>query len=352
MDNVHNFQCKETIRSEARAWVLKFNQDIAPTDDDILNLRAWTERSPVHRAELEFAEQCWVDADLLSELAVPTPKRETKRAFDPWGVLSNPIRSLSSGGGMAIAASLGIVVTVALLLLKTPSINESSIYETTIGEQQVVLLPDNSRMHLDTNSKIEVNFSDDIRAIRLLRGKAHFEVQKDSNRPFDVYAGGGSARAVGTAFSVYLSNREMQVTVTEGIVELARIDASDVTEKAPESIPRRVLLSMERGQSATLNKGQVQLSNLKDKELDREMSWKKGLLIFAGDPLHKVISEVNRYTDVTIEISDPELRDLAIGGRFRIGELDALFDALTLGFNVEVSYVDDSHIQLQASTLQ
>ena len=41
-----------------------------------------------------------------------------------------------------------------------------------------------------------------------------------------------------------------------------------------------------------------------------------------------MVDEVNRYTPVTIDIADSELRDLRIGGRFKVGELDAMLDAL------------------------
>ena len=65
----------------------------------------------------------------------------------------------------------------------------------------------------------------------------------------------------------------------------------------------------------------------------------------SGDPLSHVVDEVSRYTPVTIDIADSTLRDLRIGGRFKVGELDAMLDALKT-FGIQVSYLDDQYIQL------
>ena len=64
---------------------------------------------------------------------------------------------------------------------------------------------------LNTNSQIQVDYSEKQRNIRLLQGEAHFEVAKDRDKPFHVYAGNGRAQAVGTAFAVYLKESDMQV---------------------------------------------------------------------------------------------------------------------------------------------
>ena len=36
-----------------------------------------------------------------------------------------------------------------------------------------------------------------------------------------------------------------------------------------------------------------------------------------------------------------------MGGRFRVGELDALFEVLDIGFGVQVKYLDERHVQLR-----
>lgn len=370
MENVHPFQSNASIRAEARAWVLKFNADIPPTDEDVKALREWSKRSSVHRAELERAEKFWCDADLLSELAVPTGRSVSKNKPGFVIELFRPFLSFGRQGAVTAIMFLGLAVTISFWLLLASGTVGNGVYETGVGEQRVLTLLDESQMQLDTNSLVRVNYSEGMRQIKLLRGKAHFDVAKNPDRPFEVYAGDGFVRAVGTAFSVYLDGHDVQVTVNEGRVNLARrkrpdpevLDVSinrsgnpgtrisSISNQVEEEITYDIFMSVGAGQKALFNGEEEQLSELEKKDLRRELAWKRGMLIFVGEPLHKVVMEVSRYTEARIEISDPELSNLQIGGRFRVGELDALFDVLEAGFGVQISYINKEHIQLRASS--
>ena len=57
-------------------------------------------------------------------------------------------------------------------------------------------------VHLNTRSRVEVNFTGAARDIRLLEGEALFTVARDPARPFTVYAGTNIIQAVGTQFNV------------------------------------------------------------------------------------------------------------------------------------------------------
>ena len=83
-------------------------------------------------------------------------------------------------------------------------------------------------------------------------------------------------------------------------------------------------------------------------ELDRKLSWRSGLIKFSGDPLEEVVSEISRYTSLTIVILDPELRDLRVGGLFKVGETHKMFEALEVGFGVHAERINDELIHLRA----
>ena len=91
----------------------------------------------------------------------------------------------------------------------------------------------------------------------------------------------------------------------------------------------------------------VQLS---EKELDNAQAWRQGTLVFVRDPLSDVVYEVSRYTDITIEIVDPALRNLVMGGRFKAGKLGALLEVLEIGFGVKVIYLNEHHVQLSLAS--
>jgi len=84
-----------------------------------------------------------------------------------------------------------------------------------------VRLPDGSVVTLNTDSLIEVQYTQTERTILLLRGEGHFEVAANEARPFLVCAGDQVVRAVGTAFNVELSaTSDVEITVTEGTVTI------------------------------------------------------------------------------------------------------------------------------------
>src|SRR6185312_4127329 len=56
-------------------------------------------------------------------------------------------------------------------------IETTGAYATGIGEQRTAKLADGSFIYLNTDSKVEVDFSDKARDVRLLRGEALFVVE-------------------------------------------------------------------------------------------------------------------------------------------------------------------------------
>ena len=360
MDKLSSIPRDEVIRDEAREWVVVFNRDQAPTREDIQAMQEWVKRSPAHGAELKRAEARWQDTNQLAELAVPLCPRcnfsGSNHAGGPRFAFFIFGRQVSMG---AIASLL--LATFVLLNVYSPSSHvENGVYGTAVGELRLLTLEDGSQVQLDTASQAEIYFDETTRRINLLQGKAHFAVAKNTEKPFEVYAAGGLVRAVGTAFSVYLkAGDDVEVLVDEGRVDLARVHlhgegpGNAVPVASNGTLPvvePQVFRSLDRGQSVLFNQLTEEFKILADKELEREQSWREGSLIFAGEALSHVVSEVSRYSSVKIEISDPKLSLLQVGGRFNIGDVDALFDVLENAFGVQVVYVSKNHYQLHTAS--
>lgn len=365
MNNIYDFQSRDDILDEAYTWVLLFNADTPVTDDDIAALKEWSSRSPAHREALKEAEGFWCEAELLSLLAVPTHQvrraglgRFIRRLIGaPSSVEGAGAVMFTRWRAFASVLFLGLGITLVSSLMPVKDSVGNGVYSTAVGEQKLIILRDASQVQLDTHSQVRVAYEDSVRKIHLLRGKAHFDVAKNQERPFEVYAGEGLVRAVGTAFSVYLADSDIEVLVDEGRVDLARLALkpeqhvlADQVIPAARVQPGKVFMSLERGQGVQFNRVEQEFMQLSDKDLNNKLAWRKGVLVFVRDPLVDVISEVGRYTNVKIEIVDPALRDLVMGGRFRVGELDALLDVLDIGFGVQVSYLSEQHIQLRFRT--
>lgn len=355
MDDIKTFQNNERIRREARKWLVVFNRDAPPNNADIAAMQAWVERSPMHQLELERAQKFWSDTDRLTELALPACsacKRSKPERIGQFLKSILPVRGFSSAFATALT-----VVTIALVftVYQGAGVVGNGVYGTAVGELRLLTLEDHSRIQLDTNSQVQVSYSEGLRYIRLLQGKAYFEVAKNKQRPFEVHAGGGLVRAVGTAFSVYLDDQAVEVLVGEGRVDLARVE-STAAELTPaqgqpdvdrESGRGDVFLSADKGHLVLFSQDNQALIQLADKELSQALSWREGALIFAGEPLGQVVAEVSRYTPVTIKIADPKLSALLVGGRFNIGDIEALFDVLESGFGVQAIRLAENNYLLR-----
>lgn len=355
--NVFAFQDRKAIEEQAREWLIRLDGDTPLTSSESEALREWAERSPAHRAELQRIARFWHDADLLSELAIPL--RKPKRGVGEWLSSAFSADSKRSWAIAACVALIAIALVVVPLTLHQPLDATNGVYATRVGERQTQTLADGSVIELNTASTLQVDFTDNVRVIRLLQGEAHFRVAHDTARPFEVFAGGGMVRAVGTAFSVRVKQNDIAVTVAEGRVELAA-----VTEEPPSALTTNeadgrsqvaaakpavaVLGQLSSGHSATFGDVIHEVRALRADDLSQQLAWRDGMLVFAGEPLSDVIAEVARYTPIKIEIADPALRTIPVGGRFKAGDVDAMFDVLAVSFGIEVHRVDPMHVRLTA----
>jgi transmembrane sensor len=90
---------------------------------------------------------------------------------------------------------------------------------TATAEQRRVQLADGTVVLLAPESAIDVVYGAGTRRVRLLKGRAYFDVAAD-RRPFVVQAGEVEARDIGTAFDIGLDVRGVDVAVREGIVDV------------------------------------------------------------------------------------------------------------------------------------
>lgn len=357
MDNVYEFQDPYAIEEAAATWLIKLEGDSRPSAEELGEFREWIAQSTEHQEAFKQISTFWEEDEVLAELAIPLtpPARKRHQYFKS---LFNLPWSLGRVGAIASVLAVGIYLTLGSGLFKFNSSLNNNIYLTEVGEQQTYTLADGSVLLLNTDTQVQVEYSDAFRKILLLQGEAHFDVVADTSRPFEVYAGDGMVRAVGTAFSVFLDDDAVEVIVNEGKVDLSAVSNLDPMPDGPQSISGNALAqanmpkllgSLAAGQSAVFSQSIDEVYSLAELELAKELSWRSGLLIFKGDPLSEVVKEINRYTPLTIKIVDPALNHLEIGGRFKVDEIDGIFDVLEANFGIQVSRISGQNIQLHSA---
>lgn len=329
----------ETIEQEAATWMAKLDRGNL-SDAERHALRQWLSEDPRHCNSLKELASIWGDMDELLNPSYANEKDELENPF--W----------FSGVRWAQALTLVCVLSFAYMGWNTfyqAKLEEVAIYSTDVGSQQVQSLSDGSKAYLNTDSIIETEFSDKSRVVRLLHGEAMFDVAHDPERPFVVYVGDREVKAIGTKFIVRLTSENMIVTVTEGQVQLSRRNEvrSPINVETNFRLEQEVIL-LSKGQEVEVKGDNTQSvpKAIDDDEMDQRVAWLDGQFLFKDKPLEQVIKEVSRYVPTRIIIDDPELRNVRISGRFEIGDTDALFEAIEVSFDVQVSYIDEKIIRL------
>jgi transmembrane sensor len=242
----------------------------------------------------------------------------------------------------SLAAALAVVgIGTALWVQHRPH-----SYETGIGERRVIALSDGSRISLDTKTRVDVHYTRERRELRLVSGRAKFQVAKNSLRPFSVTAADKVVVATGTEFSVELLSQQVHVILYQGQVEvLARSnDRLQPVRIAPSAVGSGTALDP---QAAVLVPGRELIApiaaldaQVKDIDIARSLSWESGQLTFNDEPLAAAVERVNRYTDAPLAIGDARAGSILISGTFLAGDTASFIEGITGVFPLRVEEID------------
>lgn len=203
-----------------------------------------------------------------------------------------------------------------------------NLVATRTGETRPLELEDGSRIVLDTRSRMRVDYTDGARDIELLEGQAHFEVAKDSHRPFRVHTPTAEIVAVGTKFDVAILPTRTSVTLIEGKVNVRTLRSEP---QVTTMVPGEQVQVTEEGQ--VLDLPAVKIENV--------TAWQRGTLVLDDMPLPEALAQMNRYSLTQIVISGPGLQTKRVSGVFRVGDVETEALALQRYFGLrEISHSD------------
>ena len=330
----------------AAYWVQRLDApDCGPSDRSAFE--TWRNSSPEHARAFDRAQKALAMID--RNLGSPELLKLSEQVLLETGDCQ---RARQRRLGMGFAAACMLVVTAGIYqAVNLPNddqpIRSANIYETGVGERSTVTLSDDSTITLDTDSLVQVDFTEnsDIRRLELMRGQAHFEVEKDS-RVFEVYAGDRRIVALGTAFDVRLDEEQgVLITLVEGRIEVDEI-ANDVPgivknfiNKAPahtELAAGEQLIAKPDSQPKVLNA-----------DMERVVGWREGRLVFRDDALRDVVQEINRYSTRKLVLNDDaRLDNIRVGGVFATGSTSSFVEAMEMLYPVKAKPAADGHIAL------
>jgi transmembrane sensor len=333
MNNVMDFSSKEDIDEQASLWISRIDRGL--TDEERIALQQWVNQGTHQQAALTKYAKLWDNLSVLNELASLLPLEQSAREQERGTVWPPSTRHAIAASfvGMMAFASIWFAVQIAQ---HSPivALEQTNPYVTEKGKQRLVELEDGSVVHLNTDSEIQLNYTAEQRSITLLKGEAHFDVFHDATRPFVVTVGDRDVTAVGTAFAIEKDpQQKIQVLVTEGKVS---VDSE---------------IYLDAGANAIFDGSQAPSVNvLPPEQIQKVLAWQQGMLVFQGERIEDVITEIMRYSEVTFEIMDEATKAKRVAGYFKIGDVNGLLSSLKYNLQVEAQEKTPSHFVLYSET--
>ena len=319
---------------EAAAWRLRLQRD--PSCEFSVEYIAWT-AEPANAEALAEVEAGWSAVGSLSTspdlLAMRQQALSRLRRAG-----ARPARVTRWGRA---AAALLVVALLGAGLYHVALMQPDS-YRTQIGERRTVALSDGSQVSMDSDTRIDVDYSTGQRALTLQRGRARFDVAHDTSRPFTVTAGTETVVAVGTSFNVEKLGPTVLVTLIQGQVVVKDEQGHASTRTAAK--PRQPV-SLTAGQQLVAGPQTAQPA-VTTADLQVAGAWEAGHLVFRDEPLDAVVARVNRYTEHPVKL-DPSIASIRISGVFNAGDIGSFVSALTAYVPVQASTTGGGGILLQ-----
>ncbi len=205
-----------------------------------------------------------------------------------------------------VAASIAVIAVMGVLFIQQ-FYQPTNIEVATLDQTEEVLLPDGTKVLLNANSTLQYKRSFKTRNVDL-SGEAFFDVASIPDRPFTIYTGNVQTKVVGTAFTVraYPQEEDIEVTVEEGIVEVAPVEATD--EPATTPVQNRLKKRLVPGQSAVYNKKEKVLIETNDL-VDVATDWKNRSLGFDDEPLPDAVRRMERYYGIKFDYDPSQYQD-------------------------------------------
>lgn len=202
----------------------------------------------------------------------------------------------------------------------------SADLRTATGERRETRLPDGSQIQLDTGSAVDLAYTATERRLILRTGAVWVQTAIDSaQRPFLVQTSEGTARALGTRYTVRMEPTSESaapsslIAVQQGAVELSPAKGG-------------MTVRLDAGTQARMTAAHIDLPEPAGLAAD---GWAHGVLYAEKTPLGVFAAELSRYRPGILRC-DPAVAALPVSGAFQLRDTDEALMALAASLPVRI----------------
>ena len=273
-------------------------------------VEAWYDASAANRRLLgEIYYILYVNDRINDTVGIDVERslRQFKRRMHAGRRISLRRITLRAAAAAAVAVILlaGGVTTVSL----SKRLAQPLTVITHLGERSQVVLPDGTKVWLNSASSVEyvAPFFSRERRVKM-DGEAYFEVQHDAQAPFVVSTNGLDIKVLGTRFNIRNDDNDHRIT-TVLLAGAVKAYASGDEKAAVRLRPSQQLVFDTRT-------GAMRLTD--EPSADRSINWIDGRFCFEHDTFAEIVAELKRYYNVDIRFMDDALRSERFSGDFRV----------------------------------
>jgi len=243
---------------------------------------------------------------------------------------------------LILAMTLGFLFNYLLGANNLIDGTSETVYQevrASYGTRTKLLLADGSTVWLNSGSTLRfpINFDNAEERVVELNGEGYFDVTKNESKPFIVNTSGLDVKVYGTSFNVsaYDEYDSMEVALVEGKVSLVQGERGD----------RKELMVLKPNDVVECNISEKRLSRSSDSKMNKYTAWRDGKIIFYGDPIEKVVSRLEKWYNVDIEIKDKALQDYRFTATFNDETLEQVLKLLSLSSPMEYKIVPSEKLK-------
>ncbi|MFC1565050.1 FecR family protein [candidate division KSB1 bacterium] len=279
-------------------------------EENIL-IKTWLESDPDNQKLIDDLKEVWnspvaepplcdvskMKSEILSKSGI-TKSRKVKERIIPSLHFYRYSRILRYAA--ALIVSILSTYFLANFLLSTENSQNTGLNKIVVknGIREQITLSDGTAITLDAGSEFSYpeNFGSETREV-FLKGEAFFEVKSLAGRPFIVYAENAVVMVLGTKFNVkaWQETNSVEVVVSEGNVMMRSRLSSD--EEA---------VIIRESQMSEMVKDSEPFAP-QDVPVENYISWLNNEKRFENTKLIEIVSQIERWYDLTINIENKQL---------------------------------------------